>query len=91
MAQQPPHPGAAHAAGVNPNDVAPSNMNSRQKQAVADVVAHDAAKGANVYVSGFDVIVARASCGRIHAPTLFRASGMAPRELVGELELARAL
>lgn len=53
MAQQPPHPGAAQAANINPKDVAPSNMNSRQQQAVADVVAHDAAKGANVYVSDF--------------------------------------
>jgi hypothetical protein len=50
MAQD-PHPGAAQAANINPKDVAPSNMNSRQKEAVANVVANDAAKGATVYVS----------------------------------------
>lgn len=50
MAQD-PHPGAAQAANINPKDVAPSHMNSRQKEAVANVVADDAAKGATVYVS----------------------------------------
>lgn len=69
MAQQPPHPGAAQAANVNPKDVAPSNMNARQQQAVADVVAHDAAKGANVYVSDFcpDFSMPVSACSHPHA------------------------
>lgn len=48
MAQD-PHPGAAQAANLDPNDVAGSHLNSRQKEAIADVVAHDASKGATVY------------------------------------------
>ncbi|BEI84326.1 hypothetical protein CcaverHIS002_0409300 [Cutaneotrichosporon cavernicola] len=48
MAQD-PHPGAAQASHINPNDVAPSHMTSSQKEAIANVVAHDAAKGATVY------------------------------------------
>ncbi|KLT44354.1 tricalbin [Cutaneotrichosporon oleaginosum] len=48
MAQD-PYPGAAQAANINPKDVAPSSLNKRQQEAVANVVAHDAAKGATVY------------------------------------------
>lgn len=40
------------AAGVNPNNVAPqgASLNQSQKAAVINIVANDAAKGANVYV-----------------------------------------